>query len=207
MSDNRYSRNTVDQFGYKTLSASDPQVKKIKDGLKRNGQKVESVEVGKQTRPDGIPRKPLRFNLESGQTITLTVVNDGAVIAVLLNKLEKPAEHMADFSKLPKELADLAKANEPAFIKRQKAAFKQVKVVSPDGKKKGSASLKKQLEEWQTTLSQVTANHETLQATLAERQQTLQTGKQALVTNTTALKEAQARESELNAEIAKLEAA
>ncbi|WP_454667853.1 hypothetical protein [Acinetobacter calcoaceticus] len=157
-------------FELSSLSESHELITLIKDTLeKATQQKIAYILVDKMRKVAGVATKDALFNLEEGQSLTLTLRTDGDVIKTYLNKKEIPLRRVMDYDNLEdfkagiEELALKIKAEQPKF---DQARQKQ-RVQVPNDPASRKKSLKKQTESILILVDE--ANK-----TIAEKQQLLE---------------------------------
>ncbi len=138
------------KFLLSDLSDKHELVTEIKDILeKATLQRVAFMMVEKMKKTAGVAVKDVIFNMENGQSLTLTFRTDGDVIKTLLNKKNIPISKAMDYDDMPtfksgvEELALKLKGNQSKFdIARTKQ-----RVVIPYDPSKRTPSKAKQMEQ------------------------------------------------------------
>lgn len=156
-------------FELASLSETHELITLIKKTLeKATQQKIAYILVDKMRKVAGAATKDALFNLEEGQSLTLTLRTDGDVIKTYLNKKEIPLRHVMDYDNLEdfkagvEELALKIKAEQPKFDQARQKQHVQV----PNDPVSRKESIKKQTE---SVLMQVDAANKKI----AKKQQLL----------------------------------
>ena len=140
------------------LAESHELIIQIKETLeKATQQKVVFLTIEKMKKTANVATKNAVFNLENGQSLTLTIRTDGDVIKTVLNSKNIPISKVMDYDDPSgfkagiEELALKIKANQPKFdVQRTKQ-----RVVIPYDPSKRTLSLPKQNEALQAQINDI----------------------------------------------------
>lgn len=156
-------------FDFKDQASAGKSLKRVAQYMLRAGQPVISTEFDQRVRrSSGVSYREALLTLASGQKVTMRVTQTGDVFQVLLNGSVRPIKNAKDQVRAIGEIAEMAKANQPAFQRRQA----RVKVELPKGIKTAAprmeAVLASRIAELDGQIAERTQQVAELQAELTE---------------------------------------
>ncbi len=134
----------------------------------KDGNEYSITATNKISRIQGMPTKSATLHFEDGQSVTLTINNEGSVFRVKLNNKTIPVFYVSSFSKSIAEISDKLKANSKKFaqaVKRKAARAHDADQKIPKHRSGNSIPAR---------LKAATAELENARAELAEVQQQAQ---------------------------------
>lgn len=136
MADPRFSQNKASYFTLDFDNITEKGLKKLIEAFGKQKQKVAEVEAtNRVVRKDRLATKKFLLRFEKGQSITVTVGDQGDVIETRLNATVLPVKSLATMDAYAKEVSGKVVANQLRWDKS--VARKVIKKVTPtDGDKK-----------------------------------------------------------------------
>lgn len=160
----RFDFNKFDKAGLKDLLAA----------FKKAGHPVKDVSAtNRPKREMGFQVKTAVLEFDDGQKLQLKMKANGSIFQVRLNSKVIPVKAVDDPDKAVKEIAEHVSANSTAFAKAQQKRLEKQKIKVPVIAIR--TTRKKQIEEFEARIAEVSAETEGLSAELAEASATLET--------------------------------
>lgn len=169
--DERYSQNKAEYFTLDFDNVTEAGLKKLIASFKKAGQKVVEVEATNRiVRKDRMATKKALLRFDGGQSITITLGDQGDVIETKLNTTIVPVQAMRTMDTYAKEVAAKVVANQARWD--NSLARKAIKPVNPDESKKKPAgrTIQARIIEAKAANAGAKANVATLEARIADLQ-------------------------------------
>ncbi len=136
--DERYSQNKAEYFTLDFDNVTEVGLKKLVASFKKAGQTVAEIEAtNRMVRKDRMATKKALLRFEGGQSITITLGDQGDVIETKLNTTIIPVQSLKTMDAYAKEVAAKVVAGQARWD--NSLARKAVKQVNPDESKKKPA--------------------------------------------------------------------
>lgn len=127
MTDERFSQNRARYFTLDFDNVTERGLKALIDGFRKAGQKVANVEAtNRVVKKDRLSTKKATLRFENGQSITLTVGDQGDVIETKLNAAIVPIKAMDAITGYTREVSAALVANQSRFDKSLAQKTKRV---------------------------------------------------------------------------------
>ncbi|WP_429169398.1 hypothetical protein [Aeromonas hydrophila] len=167
MADERYSQNRATYFTLDFGNITEKGLKKLIDAFRKAGQTVANVEATNRViKKDRLATKKFAFRFENGQSITVTVGDQGDIIETKLNATIIPVKSMDTMTGYAKEVGQKMQANQVRFDKSLARKTKQV--VDTSATKPAGRTIQARLIEAEIANSAASSNAELAKAKLAE---------------------------------------
>jgi len=116
MSDERFSKNGAKYFTLDFANVTEKGLKKLIAVFEKNNCKVANVDAtNRVTKKDGLATKKAVLTFENGQSVTITLGDQGDVIETKLNTTVLPVKDLSTLDKYVKEVAGKVAANQQRF--------------------------------------------------------------------------------------------
>ena len=195
------ARQQYVSFDYDNFTESG--LKKVTKEFEKNGLNVISVEAdNKPKRQSGVQTKKAVFTFDDGQKVTLQVTAQGSVFQVRLNSRVIPVKNVDDLGKAIAEISDKVKANSKTFKKSLRKRDQRNKKDTPSPAR---TSTKKQLEAYQSQISELQDVNAELTKERDESQKAVQTKQSTKQTLESELEVERSRNAALTAELEQLQ--
>lgn len=167
MADERYSQNRATYFTLDFGNITEKGLKKLIDAFRKAGQTVANVDATNRViKKDRLATKKFAFRFENGQSITVTVGDQGDIIETKLNATIIPVKSMDTMTGYAKEVGQKMQANQVRFDKSLARKTKQV--VDTSATKPAGRTIQARLIEAEIANSAASSNAELAKAKLAE---------------------------------------
>lgn len=170
MSDDRFSKNKAEYFTLDFANVTERGLKKLIDAFSKHDQTIAEVEATNRiTKKDRLSTKKALLRFANGQSITITVGDQGDVIETKLNATVVPIRAMDTLDAYAREVSGKLVANQDRWDKS--VAAKAKKVIPTDTDKKPAArSIQARIIQAKADKEASQANVDTLQGKLNELQ-------------------------------------
>lgn len=169
--DERFSQNGAEYFTLDFDNVTETGLKKLIASFAKQGQKVAEIEATNRIiRKDRLATKKATLRFEGGQSVTITLGDQGDVIETKLNATIIPVQAMKTPDAYAKEVAGKVAANQARWD--NSLAKKAVKKLDPDASKKKPAgrTIQARIIEAKAANAGARANVATAQARMTELQ-------------------------------------
>lgn len=169
MADERFSQNGAKYFTLDFANVTEKGLKKLISAFEKNDCSVANVDAtNRTTKKDGLATKKVVLTFENGQSVTITLGDQGDVIETKLNATVLPVKDLSTVEKYAKEVSGKVAANQQRFD--DSLAKKAKKVVDTSDKKPASRTIEARLVEAKGAQATAQENVNRLKSAIATAQ-------------------------------------
>lgn len=167
--DERYSKNGAKYVTFDFANVTEKGLKKLITAFEKNDCVVANVDAANRTtKKDGLATKKAVFTFENGQSVTITLGDQGDVIETRLNATVLPVKDLSTVEKYAKEVAGKVAANQQRFD--DSLAKKAKKVIDTSDKKPASKTILGRIMEAKSAQTTAQENVNRLKSAIATAQ-------------------------------------